>query len=61
MISRYQRQVMKDLWSDQYKFEQYLKVELASSYAWMKLGLFDQSTYHKLEKASFSLADIESI
>lgn len=61
MISRYQRQVMKDLWSDQYKFEQYLKVELASSYAWMKLGLFDQSTYDKLEKASFSLADIESI
>jgi len=61
MISRYQRQVMKDLWSEQHKFNQYLKVELASSYAWMKAGLFDEKTYQKLTKATFDLKTIEEI
>lgn len=58
MISRYQRSVLKDLWSDEHKFNTFLKVELAASYAWMKMGLFDEKTYQALEKATFKLDDI---
>ncbi|HCZ24681.1 MAG TPA: adenylosuccinate lyase, partial [Acholeplasmataceae bacterium] len=58
MISRYQRLVMQNLWSDETKFKMFLKVELAASYAWMKKGLFDEKAYKALEKATFDLNDI---
>lgn len=61
MIPRYQNQVMKKLWSDTYKFKSFLKVELAASHAWSKLGLFSEDVYHLLEKATFNLKDIERI
>jgi adenylosuccinate lyase len=61
MIPRYQRPIMKTLWSDDHKFNQYLKVELASSFAWMKLGLFDEKTYQALSQATFNLQDIYDI
>jgi adenylosuccinate lyase len=61
MISRYQRQVMKDLWSDENKFNSFLAVELAASYAWMKTGLFSEEEFRRLEKASFNLSDIYQI
>ncbi len=61
MISRYQRQVMKDLWSDENKFNNFLKVELAVSFAWMKSNLFSEEEYKKLEKASFKIEDIYKI
>ncbi|HPG43240.1 MAG TPA: adenylosuccinate lyase [Acholeplasmataceae bacterium] len=58
MISRYQREIMKNLWSEQHRYDMFLAVELAASYAWMKKGLFDEATYHALEKATFKLEDI---
>lgn len=61
MIKRYERQVMQDLWSDQKKFDTFLQVELAASYAWMKQGLFSLDTYEKISKATFSIDDIERI
>ena len=61
MIERYQRKEMKLIWNDRHKFNAYLKVELAASYAWMKLGLFDEATYQKLSKATFKLSDILEI
>ena len=61
MIKRYERQVMNDLWSDQKKFDTFMQVELAASYAWMKKGLFSMDVYEKLSKASFKLEDIEQI
>jgi adenylosuccinate lyase len=61
MIPRYQRPIMKTLWSDDHKFNQYLKVELASSFAWMKLDLFDEKTYQALSQATFNLQDIYDI
>ena len=61
MISRYQREVLKNLWSDETKFQKFLEVELAASYAWMKKGLFDEETYKKLEKASFDVPTIYQI
>lgn len=61
MIERYQRKEMKLIWNDKHKFNAYLKVELAASYAWMKLGLFDEHTYQKITKASFKIKDILEI
>ncbi|NLG82828.1 MAG: adenylosuccinate lyase [Bacilli bacterium] len=58
MIERYQRPIMKKLWSDEYKFQCFLRVEQAASYAWMKKGLFDEITYERLLKATFTLEDI---
>jgi len=58
MIDRYQRDIFKSLWSDQNKFNKYLEVEIAASYAWYQLGLFDEKTYKKIEKSSFKLDDI---
>ncbi|HRX45612.1 MAG TPA: lyase family protein, partial [Acholeplasmataceae bacterium] len=49
---------MKNLWSEQHRYDMFLAVELAASYAWMKKGLFDEATYHALEKATFKLEDI---
>ncbi|MDO9628499.1 MAG: adenylosuccinate lyase, partial [Acholeplasmataceae bacterium] len=61
MISRYQRKIMKDLWSDENKFSSFLAVELAASYAWMKTGLFSEEEFRQLEKASFKIEDIDRI
>lgn len=61
MIKRYERQVMADLWSDQKKYETFLQVELAASYAWMKRGLFSMDIYEKLSKATFDINTIEAI
>ncbi|PKK93119.1 MAG: adenylosuccinate lyase [Tenericutes bacterium HGW-Tenericutes-6] len=61
MISRYQHENFKYLWSDQNKFNQFLKVEIANAYAWMKHGLVSESDYKKLEKTTFKLEDIEKL
>jgi adenylosuccinate lyase len=61
MIKRYQRPIMRKLWSDKHKFTRYLDVEKAVCAAWMELGLFDSDTYEKILQASFSLSRIEAI
>src|SRR5690606_13032498 len=45
----------------QNKFETYLKVELAASYAHHKIGLFDHVTLDNLSKATFNLNRIYEI
>jgi adenylosuccinate lyase len=61
MINRYSRQVMTNLWSEQHKFNQFLKVELACSHAWMQLGMISSDEYLKLSKASYQISDINRI
>ncbi len=61
MIERYQRNVFKDLWSDQHKFEAYLKVELATCEAFNKLQVISDDELKLLKKASFKLEDIYRI
>lgn len=61
MISRYQRSELKNLWSDEQKFNAFLDVELASSYAWMKQGLFDKKVFDALKHATFVLDDIYAL
>lgn len=55
MIERYSRPQMKKIWSEENKFEQWLKVEIAVCEAWAKLGEIPQKDIVKIRKASYNL------
>ncbi len=59
MIDRYTSKDMKRWWSDSFKFEQYLKVELASLTALKDRKVIDAKTLNQLMKATFTLEGIE--
>ena len=59
MIDRYTSKEMKLWWSDAFKFEQYLKVELASLTALKDRKVIDAKTLTQLLKATFTLPGIE--
>ena len=62
MINRYSRPVMAKIWTDQNKFESYLKVEILASEAFSKLGVVPESDLEKIKKnASFDLKRIYEI
>ena len=39
MIERYGREVMRQVWTEENKFNAYLKVELLAAEAWRELGV----------------------
>jgi adenylosuccinate lyase len=55
MIERYSRPQMKKTWSDENKFDQWLKVEIAACEAWAELGEIPQEDIVKIRKASYNL------
>jgi adenylosuccinate lyase len=59
MIDRYTSKEMKLWWSDSFKFQQYLKVELASLAVLKDRLVIDEKTLNKLLKATFTLAGID--
>ncbi len=61
MIERYSRKCMRDIWSEENKFQAYLKVELLNAKAWSKLGVVPEEDLPKLEKATFTLDRIKEI
>ena len=62
MIDRYSRPVMRNVWTEENKFNAYLKVELYASEAWSELGIVPKEDIQKLwEKASFSIPRIYEI
>ena len=62
MIDRYSSKEMRDLFSDQHKFETFLKVELSCSKSFYKHGVIPQEDFDKLNKnASFSLTRIKEL
>ena len=62
MIERYTRKCMDELWSDQHKFETYLKVELWVDQAWCELGEIPKEDMEKLwSNASFDLERINEL
>jgi adenylosuccinate lyase len=61
MIERYSRKCMRDIWSEQNKFDTYLKVELLNAKAWAKLGVVPEADLAKLDKATFDIARIKEI
>ncbi len=62
MISRYARQEMSNIWTEQNQFQAWLEVELAACWAWAKLGTIPMEDVDKLyDNASFDLARIKEI
>ena len=62
MIERYSRKVMRDVWTEENKFNAYLKVEILSCEAWSKLGVIPSEDVDKIrEKAGFNVDRIKEI
>lgn len=62
MIDRYSRKIMKAIWSDENKYQAWLKVELLACEAWSKLGIIPVSDVEQLNKnAAFDIERIKAI
>lgn len=62
MIPRYTLPEMGDLWSEQAKYESWLKVEIAACEAWTRLGKIPKKNMAVIrKKAGFSVKRIEAI
>jgi adenylosuccinate lyase len=55
MIERYSRPQMEKIWSEENKFDQWLKVEIAVCEAWAELGEIPSKDIVKIRKASYNL------
>jgi len=55
MIERYSRPQMKRIWSDENKFDKWLKVELAVCEAWAELGVIPREALSKIKLARVNL------
>jgi adenylosuccinate lyase len=58
MIERYSRPQMKRIWSEENKFDLWLKVEIAVCQAWAELGEIPKEAVPKIRKASYDLERI---
>ncbi|MGM9816745.1 MAG: adenylosuccinate lyase [Lepagella sp.] len=62
MIPRYSREQMRAIWTEENKFNAYLKVEILSAEAWRELGVVPAEDIDKLWKnASFNIDRIKEI
>jgi len=62
MIERYGRQIMRDVWTEENKFNAYLKVELLAAEAWSELGVVPYDDIVKLNaNAKFNIDRIKEI
>ena len=62
MLNRYSRKVMRDIWSEDAKFNAYLKVEILACEAWSKLGEIPAEDVEKIwQNASFNVDRIYEI
>jgi len=62
MSERYGREVMRQVWTEENKFNAYLKVELLAAEAWCELGVVPREDVEKLNaKATFNIDRIKEI
>ncbi len=62
MIERYSRKVMRDVWTEENKFQAYLEVEILSCEAWSKLGVIPAEDVEEIrKKATFQVSRIHEI
>lgn len=62
MIPRYSRPAMRAIWTEENKFNAYLKVEILSAEAWRELGVVPAEDIDRLwENASFNIDRIKEI
>jgi len=55
MIERYSRLQMKKVWSEENKFDHWLRVEIAVCEAWVELGEIPRKEIVRIRKASYNL------
>jgi len=61
MIERYSRPQMKKVWSDESKFDKWLKVEIAVCEAWAEQGVIPREVVPKIKKARYDLRRMDEI
>ena len=61
MIDRYAREIMKSIWSEKTKYDNWLKVELAVCKAWSEIGIIPLEDMEKLENATYNIDRINEI
>ena len=62
MIDRYSRAAMRQIWTEQNKFQAYLEVEILAAEAWSELGIVPKEDVEKLRsKATFNVDRIHEI
>ncbi|MDO1605216.1 adenylosuccinate lyase [Lactobacillus sp. YT155] len=62
MLDRYVREPMGKIWSDDNKYQAWLKVEVAATKAWSTLGEVPKQDYEKIrDNASFDVAKINEL
>jgi len=61
MIERYSRPQMKKVWSDETKFDKWLKVEIAVCEAWAEQGVISKKAIPKIRKACCDLKRMDEI
>jgi len=61
MIERYSRPEMKKVWTDESKFEKWLRVEIAVCEAWAELGAIPKEAIPKIRTASFNIKRFDEI
>lgn len=61
MIDRYARPKMKQVWSDENKYDKWLAVELAACEAWAEEGVIPFSDVDKLTNATYDLKRIQEV
>ena len=59
MIDRYAREAMKDIWSDNGKYDRWLAVEIAACEAWTRMGTIPEEDMALIRKATWDHAKLD--
>src|SRR5215471_6997148 len=63
LIERYSPPAMRAVWSDQHRFELWLRIEVLACEAWARVGRIPESALPKIRKGTFDatkIAEVES-
>jgi len=61
LIERYSPPAMRAVWSDQHRFELWLRIEVLACEAWASLGRIPESALPKIRKGTFDAAKIAEV
>ncbi|TMC97837.1 MAG: adenylosuccinate lyase [Chloroflexi bacterium] len=61
MIERYSPPAIRAVWSDQHRFELFLRIEILATEAWARLGRVPEDALPKIRKATFDAAKIAEV
>ncbi len=61
MIERYCRPAMKEVWSDENKFNKWLEVEIAACEAWAQLGVIPRQAISKIKMARINFKKMDEL